>query len=110
MGSITHELIAKNATDYVSFDVWNLTITDVQSVKAGSALEATTNGHKVNAPGMSLNFTITAGDPGCGQVLVIDLGQTYPKGHKGAIQIFYSTQMDAMALTWLNANQTYDKT
>ena len=46
-GSITHELKVIQDTDYVTFDVWDLTITSVVSTSPGSAKTATKNGHKV---------------------------------------------------------------
>lgn len=73
LGSITHELRALQATDYVTFDVWNLTIINVTSVAPGSGIAATKNGHRNTAPGLALNWSIKEVDPGSGQVLTIEL-------------------------------------
>lgn len=47
LGSITHEMNVIQNTDFVTFDVWDLTIVNVTSVSVGSAVTATKNGRKV---------------------------------------------------------------
>jgi len=74
LGSITHELRALQATDYVTFDVWNLTIINVTSVAPGSGIAATKNACRVESPTATpLNWNVITIDESDGQTLVIVL-------------------------------------
>jgi len=105
-GSITHELKVIQDTDFVTFDIWDLTISSVVSTAPGSAKTATKNGHKVELGTTELLWNVQTKDPGSGQVLTIQLDSTAVEGSDIAIQIFYSTSPTANALTWLTPAQT----
>lgn len=63
-------------TDYVTLDIWDLTITSVSLVGVG---------------GGELAYTVTSPNPDMGSVLTIDLNMTYPVSSTVEIQVFYST-------------------
>jgi leukotriene-A4 hydrolase len=108
LGSVTHEMIVIQETNYITLDMWDQTIINVTAVNPG--LSAISKDMPTgNLGGQPLTWRVDAPNPGSGQVLIIDLGQTMPVGANYGIQIFYSTAPTALALTWLTPAQTVGK-
>ena len=91
-GTAKHTMEVIADTTIAQFDIWDLDILAVWDVNNDD-----------------LAYEILEGNPDIGEVLQVNLGQTYKAGAEVVITVNYNTQKDGQAFSWLTAEQTAGK-
>lgn len=105
--SATHDLEVLAETDKVVFDSWLLDIIGCEQLPSHSAKRLRDAGtDNLHIQGDDLGHYIDKVNPLIGDALTVTLNDTYKKGDVVSVRIYYRTDPEAQAFSWMKPSQT----
>lgn len=107
IGSVTHDLEVLQDTDHVIFDSWLINIESAELVPADSAKTLMNHGlEKAVLDGTPLSWENDIYNPLIGDALTIYFNDVQKAGTTVSVRIYYTTQPEAQAFSWMEPSQT----